>query len=45
MILEPSEEGGPQVYVEDCEVCCNPIQLTYETSGDKIRNFSVNKAY
>jgi len=45
MILEPSDEGGPQVYVEDCEVCCNPIQVTYETSDEKIRNFVAGKAY
>lgn len=29
MLLDVSEEGA-QTYVEDCEVCCNPIQLTYE---------------
>ncbi len=45
MILEPSDEAGPQVYVEDCEVCCNPIQVTYETSDEKIRNFVAGKAY
>jgi hypothetical protein len=44
MILEPSEEG-PQVYIEDCEVCCNPIELTYETNGEKIVNFRFAKAY
>ena len=25
MLLDPSV--GYQVYVEDCEVCCNPIEL------------------
>lgn len=27
MVIEPMEE--PQTYVEDCEVCCNPIQITF----------------
>ncbi|MBL7555805.1 MAG: CPXCG motif-containing cysteine-rich protein [Bdellovibrionaceae bacterium] len=45
MILEPSDEGGPQVYIEDCEVCCNPIELTYETHAEKITNFRTSKAY
>ena len=26
MLLDPSV--SKQTYVEDCEVCCNPIQLT-----------------
>ncbi|WP_010521575.1 CPXCG motif-containing cysteine-rich protein [Aquimarina agarivorans] len=26
MLLDPSVAS--QTYVEDCEVCCNPIQLT-----------------
>ncbi|TYB77953.1 CPXCG motif-containing cysteine-rich protein [Bizionia gelidisalsuginis] len=26
MLLDPSE--SKQTYVEDCEVCCNPIQLS-----------------
>ncbi len=26
MLLDPSV--GKQEYIEDCEVCCNPIQIT-----------------
>ncbi|MES2855022.1 MAG: CPXCG motif-containing cysteine-rich protein [Bdellovibrionota bacterium] len=32
MLLDLSEQGQ-QVYVEDCEVCCQPIQITYEVAG------------
>lgn len=32
MLLDLS--GGNQSYVEDCEVCCNPIQITYELDED-----------
>lgn len=44
MILEPSDEG-PQVYIEDCEVCCNPIEVNYESRGEKIVNLRSSKAY
>lgn len=26
MLLDPSV--GTQTYIEDCEVCCNPIEIT-----------------
>lgn len=38
MIIDLSEEGT-QTYIEDCEVCCRPIQLTYEASGGKLTSF------
>jgi hypothetical protein len=28
MLLDLSAEG--QTYVEDCEVCCNPINISYD---------------
>jgi len=35
MLLDPSISA--QTYVEDCEVCCNPIQVTsYFESSDLI---------
>jgi len=43
MILDASIEG-PQSYVEDCEVCCNPIQVTYTATGEKVKKFSAEKA-
>jgi len=42
MLIDLSSEGH-QVYVEDCEVCCNPIQLEYATENSKIENFAANK--
>ncbi|MEM9665640.1 MAG: CPXCG motif-containing cysteine-rich protein [Bacteroidota bacterium] len=30
---------GRQVYVEDCEVCCNPIQLAYASDGAALTAF------
>ena len=28
-----------QTYVEDCEVCCNPIRLAYATDGETVTAF------
>lgn len=32
MLLDLS--AGGQNYVEDCEVCCNPINIAYEADDD-----------
>jgi len=29
-----------QTYVEDCEVCCNPIEITYSVEDDAISSFA-----
>ncbi len=44
MLLDVSVEQT-QSYVEDCEVCCNPIQITYESVNNKMKNFTADKAY
>ena len=28
-----------QKYIEDCEVCCNPIQISVTTENQEIVNF------
>jgi transcription elongation factor Elf1 len=30
-----------QIYIEDCEVCCRPIQIRYTVVGDDIAEFNV----
>jgi len=37
MVLDTSVEG--QQYVEDCQVCCNPIDITYETQEGVVTSF------
>jgi transcription elongation factor Elf1 len=37
MILDLSIEE--QSYVEDCEVCCNPIQINYTVEDDELKDF------
>ena len=29
-------------YIEDCEVCCNPIEICYASNGHEITGFSAN---
>ncbi|GAC1617802.1 MAG: hypothetical protein NVS9B13_04890 [Candidatus Acidiferrum sp.] len=29
-----------QTYVEDCEVCCNPIEISYTVANDELSDFS-----
>jgi len=40
MILDPSI--GKQTYIEDCEVCCNPIELTPEFNSNELIAFESN---
>lgn len=28
-----------QAYIEDCEVCCNPIRIRYATDGEAVVAF------
>ncbi len=37
MVLDTSVKT--QTYVEDCEVCCNPIQVRYSVEDDTITDF------
>ncbi len=39
MILDLSVESA-QSYIEDCEVCCRPIQLTFDVAEGKLAGFS-----
>ena len=37
MILDSTEETSD--YIEDCEVCCRPIELNFLFSGEKLVSF------
>ena len=28
-----------QTYIEDCEVCCQPIQISYTVRGETVTHF------
>lgn len=38
MLLDLS--SGGQHYIEDCEVCCNPISISFQTDDGNISEFS-----
>ena len=38
MVLDPSV--SKQSYIEDCEVCCNPIEVTPQFEGGELVSFS-----
>jgi transcription elongation factor Elf1 len=38
MVLDVSVRR--QTYVEDCEVCCNPIQVSYRVEEDELASFA-----
>ena len=40
MILDLS--ATEQTYVEDCEVCCNPIQIGYTTEDFELDEFTAD---
>ncbi|PIS11776.1 MAG: CPXCG motif-containing cysteine-rich protein [Bdellovibrio sp. CG10_big_fil_rev_8_21_14_0_10_47_8] len=43
MILDLSVEGE-QSYIEDCEVCCHPIQISYTVTNDgQLKGFRKEK--
>jgi len=43
MLLDVSVDGE-QTYIEDCEVCCRPIQIFYLAEGGEIRSFRRQKS-
>jgi hypothetical protein len=38
MVLDVSVRR--QTYVEDCEVCCNPIEISYSVEDDALDSFA-----
>ena len=39
-MLVDLSENGTQEYIEDCEVCCQPIQIHFEVQGHQLASFS-----
>jgi hypothetical protein len=37
MVLDTSVKR--QTYIEDCEVCCRPIEVHYAVKGDEVCQF------
>jgi hypothetical protein len=41
MVLDLSVRS--QTYVEDCEVCCNPIEIHYTAQDDTLEDFEAKR--
>jgi transcription elongation factor Elf1 len=41
VLLDPSSEDS--TYIEDCEVCCNPLQFTVGFNNSSVLNFTVEE--
>ena len=37
MLLDSSV--GKQTYIEDCEICCNPIEISLGFESDELQEF------
>ena len=40
MVLDLSV--GRQTYIEDCEVCCKPIEISFTVEDDELADFDAN---
>ena len=41
MLLDPDMSG--ETYVEDCQVCCNPIEIEFNIVDDRVVKFQAIK--
>jgi transcription elongation factor Elf1 len=40
MLIDLSVQS--QNYVEDCEICCRPVEVSYQVDGDDVVFFEAN---
>ncbi|WP_378186483.1 CPXCG motif-containing cysteine-rich protein [Aquimarina sp. W85] len=40
MLLDPSI--SKQIYIEDCEICCNPIEIHSDFEQNELSTFTAN---
>lgn len=41
ILLDPSIKNN--VFIEDCEVCCNPLEFSVQFENEQLINFTVNQ--
>jgi hypothetical protein len=41
MLLDP--DMSEEVYIEDCQVCCNPIEIYFKIKDEKVKLFEAKK--
>ncbi|MCB0153170.1 MAG: CPXCG motif-containing cysteine-rich protein [Anaerolineae bacterium] len=35
--------SGNQTYIEDCEICCNPIEISYQVAEEQVVSFEARR--
>jgi Cysteine-rich CPXCG len=35
--------AGAQTYIEDCQICCQPMQITFDASETEVLNLRVER--
>ncbi len=43
-VIQIDLTAGSQSFVQDCEVCCNPIEFRYETQSGELVSFDYESA-
>lgn len=41
MLLDESEKNSD--YIEDCEVCCRPIEIEFKIKGERVASFEASR--
>lgn len=36
--------AGSQSYIEDCQVCCQPMQISFDTDDNELKGLQVDRA-
>ena len=36
--------AGGQAYIEDCQVCCQPMQIRFEADANELQDLQVDRA-
>jgi transcription elongation factor Elf1 len=36
--------AGSQSYIEDCQVCCQPMQIAFDVDGNELQGLQVDRA-
>jgi len=36
--------AGSQSYIEDCQVCCQPMQIAFDVDGNELQDLQVDRA-
>ena len=42
--LEVDSSAGEQSYIEDCQICCQPMHVSFDTDGEPSLGLAVDTA-